>query len=75
MRRRRNVSASNRQRAFSAMQARAAAWFMRRGTRVHCRSYSEMARYYLYEVPIEFDKLKAKVYARHNSECCLDRRM
>ena len=23
----------------------------------------------------EFDELKAKVYARHNSECCLDRRM
>ena len=22
----------------------------------------------------EFDELKAKVYARHNSECCLDRR-
>ena len=23
----------------------------------------------------EFDELKAKVYARHSSECCLDRRM
>ena len=23
----------------------------------------------------EFDELKAKVYVRHNSECCLDRRM